>query len=291
MNRIKYIPNRVIDTDGIADGASIYVYQTGTTTPVSLFSDEALSIPVANPYVVASGGAVPTLFHSYSGDVRLYIVSDSGDIYDEDPYIGYIVPGDATDSGLTVSATDKVLGRSTAGAGAVEEITCTAAGRALLDDTTAADQRTTLGLAAVASSGSAADLSTGTLPSARLDTNQTARSISVILDGGGSVLTTGLKGFVEVPYNGTITGWTIIADQSGSIVVDVWKDTYANAPPTVADTIAGTEKPTLTAAQKNQDLSLSTWTTAVTAGDILAFNIDSVATVTKVTISLRITAS
>lgn len=45
-----------------------------------------------------------------------------------------------------VSATDKLLGRSTAGAGVVEEITCTAAGRALLDDADAAAQRTTLGL-------------------------------------------------------------------------------------------------------------------------------------------------
>lgn len=45
-----------------------------------------------------------------------------------------------------VSATDKLLGRSTAGAGDTEEITCTAAGRALIDDTTAAAQATTLGL-------------------------------------------------------------------------------------------------------------------------------------------------
>jgi hypothetical protein len=44
-----------------------------------------------------------------------------------------------------VSATDKVLGRSTAGAGEVEEIACTAAGRAILDDANAAAQLTTLG--------------------------------------------------------------------------------------------------------------------------------------------------
>jgi hypothetical protein len=43
-----------------------------------------------------------------------------------------------------VSATDKVLGRATAGAGDVEEIACTAAGRALLDDAAASNQRTTL---------------------------------------------------------------------------------------------------------------------------------------------------
>jgi hypothetical protein len=45
-----------------------------------------------------------------------------------------------------VSATDRLLGRSTAGAGAIEEVTCTAAGRALIDDADAATQRTTLGV-------------------------------------------------------------------------------------------------------------------------------------------------
>jgi len=60
---------------------------------------------------------------------------------------------DISDSQVTyakiqnVSATDKLLGRSGAGAGIIEEIPLTAAGRALLDDATASDQRTTLGLA------------------------------------------------------------------------------------------------------------------------------------------------
>jgi len=45
-----------------------------------------------------------------------------------------------------VSATDKLLGRSTSGSGPIEEITCTAAGRALIDDADAATQRNTLGL-------------------------------------------------------------------------------------------------------------------------------------------------
>ena len=62
-----------------------------------------------------------------------------------------------------VSATDKLLGRSTAGAGEVEEITCTAAGRALLDDADAAAQRTTLGLGTLATqSGTFSGTSSGT---------------------------------------------------------------------------------------------------------------------------------
>jgi hypothetical protein len=47
---------------------------------------------------------------------------------------------------LNFSATDKLAGRSAAGGGAGQEISCTAAGRALLDDADAAAQRNTLGI-------------------------------------------------------------------------------------------------------------------------------------------------
>ena len=58
---------------------------------------------------------------------------------------------------------------------------------------------------------------------------------------------------------------------SGSIVIDVWKDTYANFPPTVADTITASAKPTLSSATKSDDTTLTGWTTAVTAGDVFGF--------------------
>ena len=74
---------------------------------------------------------------------------------------------------------------------------------------------------------------------------------------------------------------------SGKNVNETATDTYANYPPTVADTIAGTEKPTLSSVQKNQDLTLTTWTTAVAVGDILGFNVDSATTVTRVTVAIR----
>jgi len=60
-----------------------------------------------------------------------------------------------------VSATDKLLGRSSSGAGDVEEIACTAAGRNLLDDADASAQRTTLGLGSLAVLNDGAILSSG----------------------------------------------------------------------------------------------------------------------------------
>ena len=66
---------------------------------------------------------------------------------------GTIATAGIADSAVTfakiqnVSATDRLLGRSTAGAGVVEEVTCTAFGRSLIDDVDATAARTTLGLA------------------------------------------------------------------------------------------------------------------------------------------------
>lgn len=114
-------------------------------------------------------------------------------------------------------------------------------------------------------------------------------AIVYVIDGGDSEIADGQKGHLDIPFDCTITGWTLLADQSGSIVIDVWKDTYANFPPTVADNITGSEKPTLSSVQKNQDTNLTTWTTSVSAGDILAFNIDSCTTVTRITATITAT--
>jgi hypothetical protein len=115
--------------------------------------------------------------------------------------------------------------------------------------------------------------------------------IDFIIDGGGSVITAGVKGYVRVPFDCTITAVRMLADVSGSIVVDIWKDTYANYPPVNADSITASANPTLTSSIKSENTTLTGWTTAITAGDILAFNVDSATTVTRVTVALAITVT
>lgn len=114
-------------------------------------------------------------------------------------------------------------------------------------------------------------------------------TLNFIVDAAGGVIQTGVAGDVgPFDFAGTISAVTLLADQSGSIVFDIWKDSYANFPPTVADTITASAKPTISTATKSQDTTLTGWTTAIAVGDILRFNVDSVTTITRVTLALKI---
>jgi len=111
--------------------------------------------------------------------------------------------------------------------------------------------------------------------------------IVVTFDGGGSALTTGTKKvYLRMPHAGNITKATLLADLSGSLVIDIWKDTYTNFPPTDLDSVTASAPPTLTSAQKSEDSTLTGWTKTFSAGDIFEFNIDSAATITKAVLTL-----
>ena len=104
-------------------------------------------------------------------------------------------------------------------------------------------------------------------------------------------ITPGFKSFVQVPYACVINSATLLSmdGTSGSIVVDIWKDTYANFPPTVADTITAAAKPTIVAGVKSTDATLTGWTTTISEGDVLGFNVDSVSGFNSVLLTLKVT--
>lgn len=112
-------------------------------------------------------------------------------------------------------------------------------------------------------------------------------AIEFIIDGGGSAITTGIKGDVRLPFAGTIISAALSASrESGSIVIDIWKDTTTNYPPTVADTITASAKPTLSSARNSLDAVLTGWTKTFAVGDYLMFKVDSITTLTIVTLTL-----
>jgi hypothetical protein len=110
----------------------------------------------------------------------------------------------------------------------------------------------------------------------------------VVINGNGYALDTGIKAHLPIPFDCEIIEATLLADITGSCVVDLWTDTYGSYPPTNADSITGSTPLTLTAANKTTDVALTGWTTTLTAGDTLAVVIESVSTITLLTVGLRL---
>jgi hypothetical protein len=109
-------------------------------------------------------------------------------------------------------------------------------------------------------------------------------------NGNGTTPAIGSKFRLEIPYACTINSVTLLGDLTGDAVVDIWVDTYANYSPTVADSICGSNKPTISSSNKGQLTSFSTWTTtSIAAGSIAVINLDSVSTITDLTIIVKVT--
>ena len=234
---------------------------------------------------------VRTLINVADGANNYIHPNHSGDVTSVGDGATTIAAGVVTNAKLANMATATFKGRTTAGTGSPEDLTATQATalfNAMVGDSGSGG---TKGLVPAPAAGDAAANrylkanGTWTAPDA------VVFAIPIVIDGGGSAITTGVKLDIHFPFACTINEWTILADQSGSITFDLWKDTYANYPPTVADTITASAKPLISSANKGQSSTLTGWTTAIAAGDTLRVNVDSAATVTRVTLSLKVTRS
>jgi len=99
--------------------------------------------------------------------------------------------------------------------------------------------------------------------------------------------TTGIKQYAVASYPFTIKSWRIVSESSGDVVIDVWK-ANGSKPTSSAQSICGSEKPTLSSSDLASDTDLTTWTTSVSAGDVLVFNVDSISAVNKFTMIMEI---
>lgn len=119
-------------------------------------------------------------------------------------------------------------------------------------------------------------------------------TIGITIDGGGAEISTGYKGFIRIPFDCVITKASLLGDDDGgSIVIDIWKCSYANydggsTHPVDGDSITASAPPTISSASKSEDNTLSGWTTAISNGEILGFNVDSISTFEKVTLILEV---
>ncbi len=121
-------------------------------------------------------------------------------------------------------------------------------------------------------------------------------AIEFLIDGSGSNIAARTWGYLKVPFDATIVSAELLADATGSIIVDVWKCTYAQfdagaTHPVVGDKITASTPPRLSSATKSLDETLTSWTTTLDESDVLAFNVPSSSTgsITRVTLSLNLT--
>jgi hypothetical protein len=102
--------------------------------------------------------------------------------------------------------------------------------------------------------------------------------ISYVLDGAGLVIssaTTSLASFYELPYNVTITSVTMSCDSTtSSLSVAVSSQTAANfATGNTPASICASDCPTLSSARREGDGALTGWTTALSQGDYILFDL------------------
>lgn len=117
--------------------------------------------------------------------------------------------------------------------------------------------------------------------------DQGTTSIPFSRDCGATVMPIGIMGDIRIPYACTITGAAMACDPSGSCVVDIWRSTLAAYPPVVGGSLTGGNPLTITSGT-SMTSALGGWTTSITAGDVLRFNLNSVASVRRIDIILQV---
>ena len=118
------------------------------------------------------------------------------------------------------------------------------------------------------------------------------RTINFVVDAGSAPMSQGIKGEMTLDVTGKIQSWTIIADQDGRLQLDILKADYDNFPN--FSSICGSERPTLgnisSGAEEriNRNTTISTWNTALNAGDILQFEIVYALNIQRCVVSLKL---
>ena len=107
------------------------------------------------------------------------------------------------------------------------------------------------------------------------------------IDGDGVTPGTGICADDYIPVACTLQFAVLQSTLTGSVAVDIWMTPFVvNAPPTLANSIVSATPPTLTTAQSSIDNILSGWSKSVPANTAVRYNINSIATLTRFTLTL-----
>ena len=112
------------------------------------------------------------------------------------------------------------------------------------------------------------------------------RTVNYVIDSGSLPMQLGDKGKLTIDVTGVIENIRVLADQTGDIVLDIGKASFADYP--AFNSITAGQRVQLTNSNKYFDDVLNNWTTTITAGDILRFDVISVNNIRRLLISLKL---
>lgn len=92
----------------IASGAKAYFYLAGTTTKLTVYSDNALAVPRTNPVVAAANGVFPNIYLPY-GNYRVQVTDASGVVISDSDGIANPAPPDSGGGGGIVVTADEIM--------------------------------------------------------------------------------------------------------------------------------------------------------------------------------------
>ena len=112
------------------------------------------------------------------------------------------------------------------------------------------------------------------------------RTVNYVIDSGSLPMQTGDKGKLTIDVTGVIEQIRVLSDQTGDIVFEIEKCTFADYPNFTSITNSASVQ--LTNTDKYFDDVLNNWTSTITAGEILRFNVISVNNIRRLLISLKL---
>lgn len=122
---------------------------------------------------------------------------------------------------------------------------------------------------------------------ALVTTADLTRTINFLVDSGSLDMVAGIKGSVTIDVSGVIDSWKILADQTGILSVDIQKSNYTDFPTFTSIVGVGTT-PLVYNTNKAFDDTLTSWDTAIRAGDILRFEVINSINIRRFLISLKL---